>query len=151
MTSESVSTLAATRDVFGWCVLHGATIRVMAFLPDGAPQIAIQPVGLLPAELRRLLMMPHVRTRVAQYLAAGTARFCAGAPDAHSHSATAAGFAHLSLCLLTFDQREHWEEPAAVREIDAGMIRSQAELLALFDVLESAAVIESVVALSAAA
>ena len=151
MTSEAVSTLAATRDILGWCVLHGATVRVPAFRPTLGAQVAVHPAGVLPPHLRRLLKLPDVRTRVAQYMSAGAARFCAGAPDAHSHTATAAGFAHLSLCLLTFDQREHWEERAAVREFDGGMIRSQAELLALFDVLESAAVIESVVALSVAA
>ena len=84
MTSEAVSTLAATRDILGWCVLHGATVRVPAFRPTLGAQVAVHPAGVLPPHLRRLLKLPDVRTRVAQYMSAGAARFCAGAPDARN-------------------------------------------------------------------
>ena len=149
--AQRVSTLAATRQVLGWCVLNRATVRVVAITADGAPSLGIQPGNALPPQLRRLLTLPDVRLRIAQYLAAGAVRFCTDAPDAHSHAATCAGFAHIAHTLLDVDQRERFQERAAVREFDGGMNRPQAELFALFDVLDDCSVIESVAALAAAA
>ncbi len=149
MTRDSVSTLAATREILGWCVLSRASVRVLAFDADGAPSLGIRPGNAVPPELRHLLTIPDVRLRIAQYLAAGVAGYGDVIRPDDPFAATCAGFVHIARTMLDFDQRERFEERAAIREFDAGFSRPQAELFALFDVLDDCSVIESVAALAA--
>lgn len=150
MTLRSVGTLEALQRIFSHLVLHGATVRVVALVPDGPTNVAVNPPGTLTPQLRVLMARPMVRKQLAQYMALGAEKYAQGSPDVHSHAATAAGFAALQRALLTFDQRELFEERAAIREFDGGLSRPQAELFALFDVLDQASVIEAVAALAAA-
>ena len=150
MTLRSVGTLEGARRILAHLVLQHATVRVKALVPDGPPTIAVHPPGVLPPQLRVLMARPLVRKHIAQHMELGAARFGQQAPDVHSISGTAAGFAHLQLALLTFDQRELFEERSGVREFDDGLPRTQAELLALFDTLDHSAVIEAVAVLASA-
>ncbi len=151
MSVQLVGTLECARRVLAHLVLHRATVRVAALVPDGSPRIAIQPPDVLTHELRIYLRQPQVRREIARHMECGATRFQQASTDVHSIAGTAAGFAHLQLCLLTIDERERFEERAGVREVDGGLLRPQAELLALFDVLDCASVIETVAVLSTAA
>ena len=151
MTVRAVGTLEGARRILAHLVLQQATARVKTLVPDGPPTIAVHPPGILPPQLRVLMARQLVRKHIALHMDLGATRFGQEAPDVHSIRGTAAGFAHLQLALLTFDQRELFEERAGVREHDNGMPKPQAELFALFDVLDHSSVIESVAAISAVA
>lgn len=151
MTPPAVSALRAARDVLAFCVLRGCTLRVVELVPEGPARIAVHPAGSLPPDLRATLALPRVRAVVAQHMAAGATRFGQGDPAVHSLAATAAGFAHLAICLLTPNQKDVFSERAAVRQYDGGLPRQQAELLGLFDTLDHASTIEAVAALCGAA
>jgi hypothetical protein len=148
--TQEVASLEAARRVLRHLVLHRGTVRVTATVPGGAPSIAVQPAGVLTDALRGFLARPLVRLEIARHMELGTVRFAKGSVDTHSVAATAAGFAHLQLCLLTPDTRAVFDERASVRQFDGMLPRAQAELFALFDVLDHASVVESVAVLSAA-
>lgn len=150
MITAPIGSLEAGRRILAFCVLSGITVRVVAFVPAGPPKIALQPGGALPPLLREMLALPLVRQVVARHLELGAARFCQPSSDAHSHNATAAGLAHLTLCLLTAEQRDAFEERAAIREHDGGLRRARAELLALLDLATHASAIEAITALTTA-
>lgn len=150
MTLRSVGTLEAVRRILSHLVLRGGTVRVVAPVPDGPTTVAVHPPGVLTPQLRVLMARPLVRKELAAYMAIGTAKYAQGTPDMHSRAATAAGFAAIQRALLTFDQRELFEERAAIREFEGGQTRPQAELFALFDVLECSSMIEAVAALAVA-
>lgn len=150
MTSAHQSSLEIARRILAHLVLRGATIRAAVPVPDGPPILAVHPAGVLPAELRDALKLKIVRQIICTHMTRGAARFGQDAPDVHSIGGTCAGFAHLQICCLTAEQRDLFEERSAVREYDGGQCRPQAELFALFDVLEHASVIEAVALLSAA-
>lgn len=149
MTGAQVGTLSAARQLLGWCVLHGVTCQARVTVPAGIVSLAIAPRGALPALLAAFAGDPVVRRVVSRHLDLGAVRF--DVPAADARLVTAAGFAHLALCLLDVHERERFEERAAVREYDGAMSRPAAELFALFDVLDRASVVESVAALAAAA
>ena len=140
-----VGTLEAVRRILGQLVLAGASVRVADLAPDAPPRLAIVPAGVITDEMRCWLGNPIVRREIARHLELGAVRFGHGAPDGHSRVGTAAGFAHVQLCLLTLEQRDRFEERAAIREHDGRIPRRTAELFALFDVLDNAAMIEAVV------
>ncbi len=147
MTTPRIGALEAARRVLEWCVLHRAHCRVVEYVPAGAAKLAIGPRGALPVRLADHMRREDVRNVIGRHLDLGAARFCLTPPDAHT--ATAAAFAHLALCLLTPDQRELFEERAAMREYTGEMPRPTAELFALFDVVDQASTIEAVTTVAA--
>ncbi len=150
MTRQASGTLEAARRVLAYCVVCGITLRVVALVPDGSPKIAVQPAGTLPDAIREMLAQPRVRHTVVQHLERGAARFSQVSAELHSHAATAAGLAHLTLCTLSPDQREAFDERAGIREFEGRLPRSRAELLSLLDIATHASDVEAIATLTAA-